>query len=107
VTKYVVDSMAYLRYLVDRLPDEANTIFDRAEAGLDVLYVPDVVIGETLYEVAFGGHVAGVQLQGNPNDVYRLSRASASGLDPEVLHRRTVTNGPLTVASLDEHAMAI
>jgi predicted nucleic acid-binding protein len=91
VTKYVVDSMAYLRYLVDRLPDEANTIFDRAEAGLDVLYAPDVVIGETLYEVTFGGHIAGVQLQGNPNDVYR----------------RTVTNGPLTVASLDEHAMAI
>lgn len=83
--------MAYLRYLVDRLPDEANTIFDRAEAGLDVLYAPDVVIGETLYEVAFGGHIAGVQLQGNPNDVYR----------------RTVTNGPLTVASLDENAMAI
>jgi len=91
VTKYVVDSMGYLRYLVDSLPEKASTIFDRAEAGLDVLYAPDVVIGETLYEVAFGGEVAGVPLQGNPNDVYR----------------RTVTNGPIDVVALDEHAMAI
>jgi len=85
------DSLGYLRYLVDSLPEEASTIFDRAEAGLDVLYAPDVVIVETLYEVAFGGEVAGVPLQGNPNDVYR----------------RTVTNGPIDVVALDEHAMAI
>lgn len=83
--------MAYLRYLVDSLPEEASTIFDRAEAGLDVLYAPDVVVGETLSQVAFGGTIAGVQLQGNPNDVYR----------------QTVTNGPIDVVALDEHAMAI
>jgi predicted nucleic acid-binding protein len=52
--------MAHLRYLVDSLPEEASTIFDRAEAGLDVLYTPDIMIGETLYEVALGGDVAGV-----------------------------------------------
>jgi len=91
VTKYIVDSVAYLRYLIDSLPEEASRIFDRAEAGLDVLYAPDVVVGETLYQVAFGGEIAGVQLQRNPNDVYR----------------RTVTNGPIDVVSLDEHAMAI
>jgi len=56
--------MGYLRYLIDSLPEEASTISDRAEAGMDVLYAPDVVIGETLYEVAFGSEVAGVALQG-------------------------------------------
>lgn len=91
MTKYVVDAMAYLRYLVDSLPETASTIFDRAEAGLDALYAPDIVIGETLYEVAFGTEIAGVSLQGNPNEVYR----------------RTVTDGPIDVVSLDEHAMAI
>lgn len=89
--KYVVDSMAYLRYLVDRLPPEASTVFDRAEAGLDALYAPAIVVGETLYEVAFGSEIAGVTIQGNPNEVYR----------------RTVTNGPIEVVGLDEHAMAI
>jgi len=91
MTEYIVDSMAYLRYLADKLPDEASRIFDRAEAGIDVLFAPSIVVGETLYEVAFANEIAGVPIQGSPNDVYR----------------RTVTNGPIEVVSLDERAMGI
>jgi len=91
MTTYVVDSMAYLRYLVDRLPEQARTIFDRAEAGVDTIYAPDVVVGETLYQIAFGDEIAGVGIRGNPNEVYR----------------RTVRDGPINIVSLDEHAMAI
>lgn len=91
MTAYVIDSMAYLRYLVGTLPEAADTVLDRAEAGLDAVYAPDIVVGETLYQVAFGAEIAGVPIAGNPDDVYR----------------RTVTNGPLDVVSLDERAMAL
>ncbi len=50
-------------------PEEASNIFDRAEAGLDVLTHRMSSLA-TLYEVALVGKVAGVPLQGNPNDVY-------------------------------------
>jgi predicted nucleic acid-binding protein len=91
VTGYVVDSMALLRHLVGGLPEGAGEVFDRAEAGIDVLYAPGVVVGETLYQVAFGGVIAGVEVQADPGEVYR----------------RTVTNGPVEVAPLDEEAMAV
>lgn len=91
MTAYVVDSMGLLRYLVDRLPDRADDIFDRAERGLDVVYAPDVVIGETLYQVAIGDEIGGVALHGDPSRVYR----------------RTVTRGPVEMATLDEDAMGV
>lgn len=88
---YLVDAVALLRYLVDELPAGADEVFTRAERGVDVLRAPDVQVAETLYQVANGGEVAGVQLQGDPRETLR----------------RLVTNGPVEVASIGEHELAV
>jgi predicted nucleic acid-binding protein len=88
---YMVDAVALLRYLVDELPEAADEVFSRAERGIDVLQAPDVQLAEALYQVANGGVVAGVQLQG----------------DPRELLRRLVTNGPVAVTSIGEHELAV
>lgn len=88
---YVVDAVALLRYLVDELPDAADEVFTRAEQGIDVLRAPDVQVAEALYQVAHGGEVAGVELQGAPRETLR----------------RLVTNGPVEIASIGEHELAV
>lgn len=88
---YLVDAVALLRYLVDKLPDDADKIFTRAEQGIDVLRAPDVQVAEALYQVANGGVVAGVKLQGDPRDTLR----------------RLVTNGPVEVAAIGGHELAV
>lgn len=88
---YMVDAVALLRYLVDELPDGADEVFTRAEQGIDVLRAPDVQVAEALYQVENGGVVAGVKLQGDPRETLR----------------RLVTNGPVEVASIGEHELAV
>jgi predicted nucleic acid-binding protein len=83
---YLVDAVALLRYLVDELPDGADEVFTRGEQGVDVLRAPDVQVAEVLYQVANGGVVAGVDLQGTPDETFR----------------RLVTNGPVDVAGIGE-----
>ncbi|MFB6171070.1 MAG: hypothetical protein ABEJ23_00950 [Haloarculaceae archaeon] len=91
MVRYMADAVAMLRYLVDELPTGADEIFTRAEDGIDVILSPDVQLAEVLYQVSRGGVVAGVELQGNPNETLR----------------RLVTNGPVDVASIGEHELAV
>lgn len=88
---YMVDAVALLRYLVDELPNGANEVFTRAERGIDVLRAPDVQVAEALYQVASGGVVAGIPLQGDPRETLR----------------RLVTNGPVEIAAIGEHELAV
>jgi predicted nucleic acid-binding protein len=88
---YTVDAVAMLRYLVDELPGAANEVFERAEQGIDFLSAPDVQLAEVLFQVSGGGVIAGVELAGEPNDVLR----------------RLVTSGPVEVAPIGEHELAV
>lgn len=88
---YMVDAVALLRYLVDELPDAADEVFTRAEKGIDVLRAPDVQIAEALYQIENGAVIAGVELQGDPRETLR----------------RLVTNGPVEIASIGEHELAV
>lgn len=88
---YLLDAVALLRYLVDKLPDKADEVFFRAEQGVDVLQAPDVQVAEVLYQVANGGVVAGIQLQDDPQETLR----------------RLVTNGPVGVTSIGERELAV
>lgn len=88
---YVADAIAMLRYLVDELPPAADEVFERTERGVDLLLAPDVQIGEVLYQISRNDVVAGVELRGTPNEALR----------------RLATDGPVDVASLGEHELAV
>lgn len=79
-----------LRYLVDRLPDAADELFTRAEQGIDSVEAPNVAVAEVLTAVGGETTVAGIELQTTPNEALR----------------RTVTNGPVTLAPVTEHELA-
>lgn len=46
---YVVDTVAFVKYLQDELPAAADKVFKAAEKGEDVLFVPQIVMGEFIY----------------------------------------------------------
>ncbi len=46
---YVVDTVAFVRYLQDELPPAADRIFKAAERGDEILFVPQIVLGEFIY----------------------------------------------------------
>jgi predicted nucleic acid-binding protein len=46
---YVLDTIAFVKYLEDRLPRKADTAFRRAEKGEAILLIPHIVIGEFIY----------------------------------------------------------
>ena len=92
MSTYTADAVAMLRYLVDRLPSQADEIFTRAEQGIDAIEAPNVAIAEVL--TALGGSevdVADVTLQMNPDEALR----------------QLITNGPMSVATVGEHELAV
>jgi len=91
MTVYMADAVALLRYLVDELPVRADEIFTRAEQGIDVVRAPDTQLAEALYQVAHGGDVAGIELQGTPGETFQ----------------RLVTNGPVGVATIGETELTV
>lgn len=46
---YVVDTVAFVKYLQDELPPAADKIFKSAERGEEVLLMPHIVLGEFIY----------------------------------------------------------
>lgn len=81
MNRYTVDAVAALRYLVDALPDRADELFARAEAGNVLLQIPSIALAETLYVVAHSDEIKGRALNHAPGDA----------------RERLVTTGPLTV----------
>ena len=56
LTGYVVDTVALVRYLEDRLPRAAQSVFRGAEAGRTRLYLPQIALAEFVY-IALRGKV--------------------------------------------------
>lgn len=92
MTAYTADAVAMMRYLAGVLPGPAREIFDRAERGIDAVEAPDVALAEVLTLVGGDGvEVAGERIGMNPNEALR----------------RLVVNGPVSVASIGEHELAV
>jgi len=48
---YVLDTVAFVRYLEGRLPSKVDEVYKRAERGEVTLFLPQIVIGEFMYLV--------------------------------------------------------
>ena len=57
--KYIVDAVAFLAYLADKLPKDANKIFQLAEDKQVTLFLPSIALGECLYTIYKGKEVFG------------------------------------------------
>ncbi len=57
--KYIVDAVAFLAYLADKLPDKADAVFRLAEKKQVSLYLPSIALGESLYTIYKGKEVFG------------------------------------------------
>lgn len=91
MTRYTVDGVSMARYLVDRLPPDADDVFSRGEQGLDVLEAPTVAISEAMWAAVNKEIIAGVDVDTTPNAVLR-------GL---------VHDGPIQVSPTDEQDLAV
>lgn len=91
MTRYTVDGVAMSRYLVDRLPPNADQVFERAEQGADALEAPTVAVSEAVWAAVNKDVIAGVEVETTPNAVLR-------GL---------VNDGPVQVAPADEQDLAV
>jgi predicted nucleic acid-binding protein len=91
MTRYTADGVAMARYLVDRLPSAADDVFRRSEQGIDVIEAPPVAVSETIWAAVNKGTIATVEVETKPNAVLR-------GL---------VTDGPVQIAPVDEHDLAV
>ena len=63
---YTVDSVALIHYLLDILPERADDLFARAEAGDVTLVVPSIVLSETLYILAKRDRVRDIPIEMEP-----------------------------------------
>ncbi|WP_247729659.1 type II toxin-antitoxin system VapC family toxin [Halovivax limisalsi] len=81
MSRYTVDAVAFIRYLVDSLPPNVDEIFRRAEAGDATLYLPTIAAIESLYRIHKRDEIAGVPI----------------GADATTIVDQLETNLPLTV----------
>ncbi len=49
MTRYILDTVAFVKYLNDELPDKVDRLFKTAERGESLLLLPHIVIGEFIY----------------------------------------------------------
>jgi predicted nucleic acid-binding protein len=66
---YTTDAVGLIRYLVDQLPNEANAVFTRAEAGEVILQLPVIAAVETLYRLDKREHIKGVPIDVSSNEI--------------------------------------
>ena len=59
---YIVDAVAFLAYLADKLPKKADDIFRKAEKKEIKLLIPSIVLGETLYTIYKGKQIFGKEI---------------------------------------------
>ena len=58
LTDYLTDTVAFVRYLEDRLPPRVDRVFRDAEAGRNHLLIPEIALAEFLY-IALRGRLRG------------------------------------------------
>lgn len=56
---YIVDAVAFLAFLADRLPNKADDVFKKAEKKQVKLLLPSIALGETLYTIYKGKDIFG------------------------------------------------
>ena len=56
---YIIDTVAFLAYLADKLPGEADKLFKKAEKKQIKLLLPSIVLGESLYTIYKGRDIFG------------------------------------------------
>ncbi len=59
---YIVDAVAFLAYLADKLPKKADDIFRKAEKKEIKLLLPSIALGETLYTIYKGKQIFGEEI---------------------------------------------
>jgi predicted nucleic acid-binding protein len=59
---YIIDAVAFLAYLSDRLPAKADEIFKLAENKQVNLLLPSIALGETLYTIYKGKEIFGNEI---------------------------------------------
>ncbi len=59
---YIVDAVAFLAYLADKLPKDADKIFKKAEKKEIKLLLPSIALGETLYTIYKGKEIFGKEI---------------------------------------------
>ena len=57
--RYIVDAVAFLAYLVDKVPPKSDKIFKEAEENKIKLLLPSIALGETLYTIYKGKEIFG------------------------------------------------
>ena len=90
MARYTADAVALLAYLVDALPTHADRLFAGAEAGETVVQVPSTALAEVLYSVSRDKDVRGTTLVGTPEET----------------RQALVDNGPVSLAPVEDAAMA-
>lgn len=86
---YTADAVSLLAYLVDALPQRANRVFARAEAGETVVRAPSTALAEVMYSVSRDKDVRGVTLSGTPEEA----------------RQALVGNGPVSVAPVGDEEL--
>lgn len=72
---YVLDTMALVRYLEDKLPPKADKVCKMAEKGETILFLPQIVIGDFVY-IALKNRLKGVNSAATVREVLHLVEAS-------------------------------
>jgi predicted nucleic acid-binding protein len=85
LTQYVVDTVAFVRHLEDRLSPKIGRIFDEAESGRNHLYLPEIALAEFVY-ICLKGRLKVTRPEMKIRDVlHNLSASEAftvSGMTP-------------------------
>lgn len=69
MSRYTVDAVAFIRYLVDSLPPSVDEMFRRAEAGDATLYLPTIAAIESLYRIHKRDEIAGVPIEADATEI--------------------------------------
>ena len=56
---YIIDTVAFLAYLADKLPEEVDELFKKAEKKHLKLLLPSIALGESLYTIYKGREIFG------------------------------------------------
>jgi predicted nucleic acid-binding protein len=77
VTQYVIDTVAFVRHLEDKLSPKVGRIFDDAEGGKNHLILPEIALAEFVY-ISLKGRLKSRRPELRVRDVlHNLSASSA------------------------------
>ena len=82
MSEYLVDTVAFVRYLEDRLTPKVDRIFDDAETGRNHLLLPQIALGEFLY-ICLRGRLTGSRRELQVREVlHNLTASEAFTITP-------------------------